>query len=189
MMSLLLTHSGKVLEIDKFCKDDVCITDIAHHLAKICRYSGLLGLDTHYSVAQHSVIMSQYARLNGSSLMFQKMCLLHDASEAYLGDVLSTVKAVMPEYKLLERTFENVIFEKFGLPNKESPQWSQVKELDTRVLINESESFLPKFERLFKDYYKVQKLDLLDETLLEAWSPRHAYNIFLNQYRTLYQRG
>ena len=40
--------------------------------------------------------------------------LLHDASEAYIGDMPSPFKKLMPDYKKLEDNLMKVIAQKFG---------------------------------------------------------------------------
>lgn len=88
--------------------EDVRIEDIAAQLARICRFGGALkpGV-SFYSVAQHSVLVSynvpeEYA-LEG---------LLHDAAEAYVGDVIKPIKsALVPGYDTL---FQVLIGAGFG---------------------------------------------------------------------------
>ena len=83
----ILTHSGR-----KFCPldpnpNDVCIEDIAHALARTCRFGGHAELS--YSVAQHSVLVSHICRKRDSL-----WGLMHDAAKALsgFGDVAKPVK-------------------------------------------------------------------------------------------------
>jgi hypothetical protein len=105
--------------------EDVDILDIAHALSRICRYGG--HIEHHYSVAQHSVLVSHACEdaLQG---------LLHDASEAYLGDVISPLKAELPAYKVIERAWEQTIAARFRLAY---PPPDEVKVADMRALVTE----------------------------------------------------
>lgn len=76
------------------------IDDIAASLSRICRFNGHLRDDVeHYSVAQHSVHVS---RLVGDDLDIQRQALLHDATEAYVGDVIRPLKLSLNDYHLIE---------------------------------------------------------------------------------------
>lgn len=83
------TASGRAVSITRPLPQDVCIADIAAHLAKQCRFAGASNL--FYSVAQHSVLVSE---MFGDPLE-ALYALLHDAHEAYLGDIISPVKAAL----------------------------------------------------------------------------------------------
>jgi len=102
------TYSGKVIELMQPKQSDIVIVDIAHALGNICRFGG--HSRTHFSVAQHSVLVSQHVPEDLS------LCgLLHDAAEAYLGDVISPLKSMMPEHRQLEDLWLLTIGMKFGL--------------------------------------------------------------------------
>jgi hypothetical protein len=60
------------------------IRDIARALAKRCRFGGHCRV--FYSVAQHSVIVSELVEQRGGDVEDVFAALMHDASEAYLGD-------------------------------------------------------------------------------------------------------
>lgn len=68
---------------------DVVIEDIAHHLARKCRFNG--ATRRFYSVAQHSVLVAE--SLVGRGVGVQLLGLLHDAAEAYLPDVARPYKS------------------------------------------------------------------------------------------------
>lgn len=77
----ILTSTGRQFWPLQPRADEICIEDIAHHLSMQCRFTGATRF--HYSVAQHSVLVSQLAP-DGENPLWG---LLHDAAEAYLVDV------------------------------------------------------------------------------------------------------
>jgi len=126
------TFTGKQFYVLDPRPEDVCIEDIAHHLSLICRFNG--ATVAHYSVAQHSVLVAdslpEELRLWGA---------LHDAAEAYIGDMVRPLKLEMPAYKEVEVRIERVIAERFGLVWPISPE---VKVADNRALATERRDLL-----------------------------------------------
>lgn len=105
---LLNLYSGRCVSVFNMGPEDVDIVDIAHALACVNRFGGHARVPV--SVAQHSVLVSCLC----SSDPLQG--LLHDASEAYLGDVVSPLK-VLPEwsaYRDIEYHLQALIYRKFG---------------------------------------------------------------------------
>lgn len=141
-MTYYITNSGRKIDIATISLSDICIKDIAHHLTKICRYGGALDLNKHYSVANHSLALYYYARDNGYSLDVQKAVLLHDAAEAYLGDIVAGLKKHLPDYSAIEITVEHLIAEKYQL-NTDKEVADIVKELDSRIILDEAIAFMP----------------------------------------------
>lgn len=90
--------------------EDVRIEDIAHALSNLCRFAG--HTRTFYSVAQHSVLVSRLCAPCDAL-----WGLLHDASEAYLCDIVSPVKRVpgLDGYRDIERQVQRAVATKFGL--------------------------------------------------------------------------
>jgi hypothetical protein len=93
--------------------EDIRIEDIASHLARICRFGGAIRSDIEiYSVAQHCCLVSDHCpphlRLEG---------LLHDAAEAYTGDMIKPIKLLLGDkVKAIESAVDGAIRGKFGLP-------------------------------------------------------------------------
>jgi hypothetical protein len=113
------TFTGKYVDPLKMRAADVCIEDIAHHLSNFCRYVG--ACPYHYSVAQHSLYVSEVMeRKYPGSKMMALAGLLHDASEAYLGDMSSPMKhnPAMKFYRDIEHETGLMIFCVFGLDPK-----------------------------------------------------------------------
>src|SRR5687767_12398883 len=111
----MTTFTGRCIDFRTFSADDVCLEDIAHHLASVNRFGGAARIPM--SVAQHSVLVSRLSGSYGSPLAVHG--LLHDAAEAYLGDVIKWLKCsdAFAGYRELERHIEKIIWAKFGLPH------------------------------------------------------------------------
>jgi hypothetical protein len=91
--------------------DTVRIDSIAHSLSLVCRYAG--HVDTHYSVAQHSLAVAAYLGGMGGSPALQLLGLLHDAEEAYFGDMSSPIKKRYPDYRKDGDYLRDFIFDKY----------------------------------------------------------------------------
>lgn len=113
---------------------DIDIEDIAHALSMICRFGG--HTRRHYSVAEHSWRVSIALRQEGASRLEQLEGLMHDAAEAYVGDVTWPLKnsVGMEGYYEIEHLFEDAIRCRFGLPLKLS---AKVKRMDLVLLETE----------------------------------------------------
>lgn len=147
------THSGRQFYPLDPRVEDIDIEDIAHALARLCRFNG--HVKTFYSVAQHSVLVSieveraapSHYRLEGyHDAVAQKAVwsdalagLLHDAAEAYLGDMIRPLKVSMPAYRDAEQKLEAVIAKRFGLA---FPWPALVKVMDDRLLATERRDVL-----------------------------------------------
>lgn len=126
-MCFIQTLSGKQFDYLSATIDDIDIEDIAVALSNICRFSG--HLPEFYSVAQHSVLCSQLV-----SPEFAFEALMHDAAEAYCQDIPAPLKALLPDYREIEKHTDQLIRFKFGLPLEEA---SVVKYADLTMLATE----------------------------------------------------
>ena len=119
----ILTYTGKVVNPLDLKPKDICIEDIAHQLACVNRFAGCTM--SPINVAQHSVYCSRLVedtyldtdeveRTTPKSKKLQLQALLHDAAEAYLGDITKWLKAELPQYIAAEERAMQVILKKFG---------------------------------------------------------------------------
>jgi len=109
--------------------EHIFIEDIAHALSNICRFTG--HCDYFYSVAEHSIIVSNH--VPGG---FALWGLLHDAAEAYIGDMSRPLKSMLPQFKKIESRIMEAVIEKFHLEPINEPQI--VKDIDSGILATES---------------------------------------------------
>jgi 5'-deoxynucleotidase YfbR-like HD superfamily hydrolase len=130
----VLTSSGNKFSFAEFSAKNITLRDIAHHLSKIQRCGGAIPLDKYYSVAEHSMIIAQKIfELTGSEKA-AKAALLHDAAEAYLGDIVSPLKQFLPDYLEMEYKLTRIIQEKF---NVTSAFDKLIKRIDKGILFQE----------------------------------------------------
>ena len=148
---------------------EIDILDIAQGLANENRYVGQTPYP--YSVAQHSVLASWAAP---GPLQFET--LMHDAHEAYTKDIPSTMKPLLPGYRVVERTMENAVREKFGL--QPAPMLPAVKDVDTRMLVTEAQAF-------GFDWWPCYNVEPYPDIPITEWTWREARQCFLDRFHQL----
>ncbi len=155
---------------------EIDIRDIAHGLAMTCRYGG--HSTRFYSVAEHSVLVSQFVppqyALHG---------LLHDASEAYIGDMVRPLKhqPQMIEFRNAETAIEHKVAKRFNL------KWSKkateaVKEIDNRILVDEVKLIMRRPKLYMASW--IGNLEPLGARIL-GLSPDVAERVFLDRFKEL----
>ncbi|MEM8849275.1 MAG: hypothetical protein AAGE03_04485 [Pseudomonadota bacterium] len=125
---------------------EIHLTDIARALSRVCRFNG--HTDRFLSVAEHSVnCVEAFARWASGDIFTEphlrdiaRDVLMHDASEAYLGDIVSPLKGILPDYRVLEDRMEAAIAERFNLSGS-APEW--VKRVDLEMLALEKHALMP----------------------------------------------
>lgn len=126
-MATMNTYTGNKIDPMNMTVSDISIQDIAHALSLTCRGGGHVSY--FFSVAQHSINCMNEAKARGWSERLQLACLLHDASEAYISDIIRPVKAHLSNYLEIESSIMNVILERFGLADlseEENAMWKQI---------------------------------------------------------------
>jgi len=127
--SWIQTFTGKRLDLDPPNPDQIGIEDIAHGLSMLCQFNGQC--TRFYSVAEHSVHVS-YEIAPELALAG----LLHDAAEAYLGDVPSPLKRQLDQFKTFEDQMEIAIGKKFDI-DLALFKGKELKRADVQFLIDE----------------------------------------------------
>lgn len=119
------TASGLVLSLIDPQPNQICLKDIATGLANTCRFGGQV--NRFYSVAEHTLLVWYLAPAN-----LKRAALLHDAPEAYLGDVIKPLKVMIADsYDPYEDRFAQVIFDKYRV---DINQLKEIKRLDLAAL-------------------------------------------------------
>ena len=113
--------SGRRLDLLDPSPFDIEIEDIAHGLARVARWNGQTHGDHAFSVAQHCLLVEDFAGLMRAGLgqRWRLAALLHDAPEYVVGDLISPFKAAVGlDYKALENKLLAAIHMRFGVPAK-----------------------------------------------------------------------
>lgn len=113
---------------------DIYLTDIAHALSQLCRFTG--HSRDFYSIAEHSVRVSFACDPNDAL-----WGLLHDASEAYLADISSPLKRTetFEKYRAVEAALMQRICQRYDL-QPEMPE--SVKRADLTLLATEARDLM-----------------------------------------------
>ena len=136
--SWILTYTGKRFDVPVPKPEQIDIVDIANQLHRVPRFCG--ATMTPYSVCQHSILV---ARLLPKELKFQG--LMHDATEAYIGDLATPFKALCTDYKIMEGYIWEVIAAKYNLPSTLDPA---VKAADKIAYYMERSKLMPEHPHL-----------------------------------------
>jgi 5'-deoxynucleotidase YfbR-like HD superfamily hydrolase len=150
--------------------EDIDIRDIAHGLAYSSRFNGQT--NRYYSIAEHCVHVS-YECDEADALEG----LMHDAAEAYVGDVVTSVKRHLPGFYEIEDAIEQVIAAKYKLRR---PWPESVKRADIAVLIAEKRDLFAK-NLVWKKHANTKPMS----RTVNCWNDSTAYDHFLKRYAQL----
>lgn len=180
MDSEMLTWSGRLVCPLDMRPCDIEIVDIAWSLAKLNRYNGHTLYP--YSVAQHSVIVSWLVPQE-----FAWYGLMHDAPEAYLGDVIAPIKGAFGDgYAEAEDRLYKAICKRFG---RACLRPKQVDEIDKRIRYNEQMVLQRLPAHLVKGH---EENKIVSEGLgawLESMLPYDAGALFMSRFNELSEKG
>lgn len=173
----LLTFSGIYVNFKNPKPETMRLLDIASALSKECRYASQCR--EFYSVAQHCVLASHIVPND-----FAIEALFHDATEAYLKDLPTWLKLLLPEYKVIEEKFEVAIRTQFSLElntEKRVERKKIIKEYDYKLLATEKRDLMPEDG---EEWYFLKNISPLPFKV-KPWSPKKAKEKFLERYEEL----
>lgn len=133
----IVTVTGRRVDLldpqpDMFCSEDIC-----HSLSRLCRFNG--HTSRFYSVAEHSWFGARELRcMHGEAAGIE--FLLHDAHEAYTGDIVRPMKELLGDLGEIQAKIDAAIRVQFGLPATCS---AAVHEMDLVMLATEKRDLLP----------------------------------------------
>lgn len=185
MRSWIQTASGKcIYPLEPFREfGSINIEDIAHALSLLCRYNGHCrdknGNPILYSVAEHSVLVANIlpieCRLHG---------LLHDASEAYLGDISSPIKT--EDNRAHETVMLRAIYRALEIKEPDNLCKELVHEADVAVLAAEKQQVMTTPPKPWDEPYRSA---IPAPVVIMGTQPAVAKARFLNLYRILRKRA
>lgn len=133
MTSYIRTFNNKEIDFHSPDPGQILIQDIAHALSHTPRFSG--HTERFYSVASHSIMVASMV-----PPPYQLQALLHDATEAYLTDMPTPFKRLLPDYQALEQRVWWAICAKFDIPIE---LHETVKFADRACLMKEADVLKP----------------------------------------------
>ena len=171
------TRSGLRFYFTGTHENYIDLRDIAASLSKLCRFTG--HSTRFYSVAEHSYRASF---LCPPAFAFET--LLHDASEAYLGDMSTPLKVLCPDYRELETDVARCIARRFRLPFPHSPE---VKAADSRILATEVRLLFDKVDPGWEPWLTGHKpVDGMTRSGI-GWNPQKAEHTFYERAKSLWR--
>lgn len=140
------TVSGKWVDYLNMRPMDINIWDIAWPLSQINRFTGQTPVP--WSVLSHTGLCFLLMKLENPNAnpVDQLAVLLHDASEAYLGDVIKPIKvtAFGETYRDMEDELMSVIFKRFGIAEAITQEtFEMIKRYDNQALALEYDKLFP----------------------------------------------
>ncbi len=179
----ITTSKGKRFQITYPRVEDIDPDDVAIGLANASRWGGQTR--TRYSVAQHSLVVARIVQtelegITGATAFTQggglsvgrklvlravRLALVHDASEAYTGDLAKPLKNECPDFRQIEDRLQLVIEERFRLQPTEQER-AIVKHADRVALVAEGRML---FDGI-PEWWDVDP-SLLQASLLQAAEP------------------
>ena len=158
--------NGHYFDLVRPDPDLIDLTTIAISLGRECRYGNQC--PKFYSVAEHCVLMSRLYRGHRRAEI-----LLHDASEAYIGDVAKPLKLLLPDYQKIELGIEAAIAVRFGLDTSEAAA-EDIRYYDRMLLKAEKLTFWPG-DKAWPGFENIERVDVE----FEYWPPDKAAEEFL----------
>jgi uncharacterized protein len=177
MNKYLTTFSNKIFYPEDPKPEQIDLLDIGVALSRVPRFVG----HTHhfYSVAEHSILVSELSRRSKDANRIKLLALFHDASEAYVSDIPSPVKQYLkPAIKDLEDGILLAVYKHFDLKPPTVEEKAYIKKLDEQAFEIEN-----KFLR--NDAWTPILYPSNDNRVLPFMSSDQAALAFMRQYKIL----
>lgn len=177
--------SNRIINIADFQPEYVNVYDIATVLSHINRFNG--HTPKPYSVLQHSKLVLDLFKDTTSSFSrdfdSEMACLLHDAAEVYIGDVIYPLKHSedFEFFREMDDNISQIIYREFGI-NTIYIYWDAIKQCDRQACYIESTWF---FKNLTEGYYT--SIIEMDISKYKLSNYNNSPSQFIQQLRDLYK--
>jgi hypothetical protein len=171
----IFTYTGKRFWLLDPRPQDIYIVDIAHNLSRINRYNGGTLGKIGYSVAQHSVLASRLVPKE-----HRMAVLLHDAPEAYIGDVVSPLKKLIGDiYGNIEENIMKAVAEHYGF-RYDAEVHALIKYADEVMLATEVRDVVP--------FGVIRRLPIEKplSKIINPWEPEVAKQMFIYEFASIF---
>ena len=175
-MTWMQTVSGTPFELMQPRVIDVSFPEVAHALSNICRFAG--HVKEFYSVAEHCCrvadILPPAVKVYG---------LLHDAHEAFIGDVTTPVKQCLGKEAMkqfegnVEAPLMQAIYDAANIPPPDQSIIDAVKYADIVLLMTERRDLMSPTQRSWGSYETIPPL----VERIEPWNPVKARFEFIER--------
>lgn len=143
--------SGRWIDVLNPRVADIHLPDIAGGLAKICRFQGQTS--RFYSVAEHSVLCALLAEQRQLDDQLVRAAFLHDAHEAYLGDITTPIKLLIPGIEDISSRLDQAVAEHFDV-DVQLFTAPEIRDIDHTALSLEAYQFMSLTTPGFKEVLK-----------------------------------
>ena len=181
----MLTFSGRDYLPTQMVPADVHIEDVAHALSLICRFGG--HTEVHYSVAQHSLLVVRILDGLGAPREAMLCGLMHDAHEAYVGDVPTPIKALLgATWAEVEHQAEVAVLAAYGLERAMTDWHELIRHADRIALATERRDLMCFDAGRNRPWTLLTGVEPHPLPATEGgWTPEWWAALFLDQFRRL----
>lgn len=154
----IMLASGALFDLLHPEDSDFTLSDIAQGMARTCRFAG--HSSRFYSVAEHCVHVASLVPVE-----MIRPAMLHDASEAFIGDVTRPLKALLPDYRAIEKGIEDEIERRFLTPAEIANGGLHadcVKAADIAMCITEAQRLMPNAAGYWDDFFDQGEASLIN---------------------------
>ncbi len=162
-MTWILTATGQELDLVYAKPAHMNLPDVSHALAQINRFTGAARRP--YSVAEHSLLVLDILQhlFAPASVHARLAALMHDAHEAYCGDMSSPMKAAVGDgWKVLEHRLERALRSAWGLHTAAYDHGDHIRQADLIALATERAQLMPPGASLWPCLVHVQPVTWVD---------------------------
>lgn len=146
----MIMQSGNIIDLANPKASQICREDISIDLSNLCRYSG--GTIYFYSVAQHLPNCYRLAsNVHKYNDIVARHVFLHDTAEAYLSDIPTPVKKMLPEYLNIEDSILKAIYEYFDISFPNDEERKIVNFIVQEILAYEIPKLIPNLSSIIPD--------------------------------------